>query len=192
MTNKKVSSRILSAKFALIIPLMFTAISFVCASDGEKVCTQSTFADNPPLVLVNGVIYTEKLDNLNPNTIKEISVWKDEIALTKYGTQGQNGVISIILKDEQQNAINNPDYRIRQGASQQSRQAASVPVCTNGVDPLYIVNGVTIENAKDLPQASNIESLTVLKNQPATALYGEKGKNGVVIVTTKRGDSTSN
>lgn len=50
--------------------------------------------------------------------------------------------------------------------------------------PLYIVDGVEATNI-DLIQPDNIESIDVLKNQSSTAVYGEKGKNGVVLITTK-------
>ena len=52
--------------------------------------------------------------------------------------------------------------------------------------PLYILNGETIDE-KQLLQlaASSIESITVLKNESANSLYGEKAKNGVILIVTK-------
>ena len=50
--------------------------------------------------------------------------------------------------------------------------------------PLYIVDGVEATNIDQI-QPDNIESIDVLKNQSSTAIYGEKGKNGVVLITTK-------
>jgi TonB-dependent SusC/RagA subfamily outer membrane receptor len=53
--------------------------------------------------------------------------------------------------------------------------------------PLYVVNGVetTSTNLNEISPDS-IESISVLKDQSATALYGDKGKNGVVVITTKK------
>ena len=51
--------------------------------------------------------------------------------------------------------------------------------------PLFIVDDKEFSNIDDLDPA-NIKSMTVLKNKAATDLYGEKGKNGVVVVETKK------
>ena len=50
--------------------------------------------------------------------------------------------------------------------------------------PLYIVDGFIVNNLNDI-SASDIESIDVLKDASSTAIYGSKGANGVVIVTTK-------
>ncbi|WP_374165265.1 SusC/RagA family TonB-linked outer membrane protein [Arcticibacter sp. MXS-1] len=55
----------------------------------------------------------------------------------------------------------------------------------NGQSPLVLVDG--IENAIDRIDANEVESVTVLKDAAATAVYGMKGANGVILVTTKRG-----
>ncbi len=54
-------------------------------------------------------------------------------------------------------------------------------------EPLYVVDGIetTSTNLNKLSPDS-IESISVLKDQSATALYGDKGKNGVVVITTKK------
>lgn len=53
-------------------------------------------------------------------------------------------------------------------------------------DPLIIVDGAEYLSAFDIP-ASEIESINILKDAASTAIYGSRGANGVVIVTTKRG-----
>ena len=77
-------------------------------------------------------------------------------------------------------------------------------------DPLYVVDGVPLQNENisagaygvadinpALPRSSlnsinpnDIESITVLKDASATAIYGSRGANGVVLIQTKRGSST--
>ncbi len=52
--------------------------------------------------------------------------------------------------------------------------------------PLIIVDGVEYSGSLDLP-ASDIESMDILKDASSTAIYGTKGANGVIIITTKRG-----
>ncbi len=51
--------------------------------------------------------------------------------------------------------------------------------------PLFILDGKPIENMDNV-DPDNIESISVLKNASATAIYGEKGKDGVIIIVTKK------
>lgn len=57
---------------------------------------------------------------------------------------------------------------------------------TQSNDPLYIVDGFPVESISDIP-ASDIEDMTVLKDASSTAIYGSRGANGVILVTTKSG-----
>src|SRR5690554_5366460 len=59
----------------------------------------------------------------------------------------------------------------------------------NGAAPLYIVDGVIRSGGLDDINASDIETMQVLKDAASTAIYGARGSNGVVIVTTKTGKS---
>lgn len=52
--------------------------------------------------------------------------------------------------------------------------------------PLFIVDGFPVESISDIP-ASEIEDMTVLKDASSTAIYGSRGANGVILVTTKSG-----
>jgi TonB-linked SusC/RagA family outer membrane protein len=54
-------------------------------------------------------------------------------------------------------------------------------------DPLFVVDGVIGVSNIDLFNPNEIESIEVLKDASATAIYGARGANGVIIVTTKRG-----
>jgi len=53
--------------------------------------------------------------------------------------------------------------------------------------PLYVVDGIQVENALNILSPQDIESIDVLKDASATAIYGARGANGVVIITTKGG-----
>jgi len=59
-------------------------------------------------------------------------------------------------------------------------------------DPLYIVDGTPLQGDLNSVAPSDIESITVLKDASATAIYGSRGANGVVIITTKRGEAGKN
>ncbi|MBW6497175.1 MAG: TonB-dependent receptor [Bacteroidales bacterium] len=57
---------------------------------------------------------------------------------------------------------------------------------TGDNSPLFIVDGFPVESINDISPA-DIESIDVLKDASSTAIYGSRGANGVIIVTTKRG-----
>ncbi|MCL3852642.1 TonB-dependent receptor [Parabacteroides sp. GYB001] len=54
-------------------------------------------------------------------------------------------------------------------------------------DPLYVIDGIPIDRGINEINPSEIESIEVLKDASATAIYGSRGANGVVLITTKRG-----
>jgi len=59
---------------------------------------------------------------------------------------------------------------------------------TGDNSPLYIVDGFPVSSISDIP-SNDIEDLTVLKDASSTAIYGSRGANGVIIITTKSGKS---
>lgn len=58
---------------------------------------------------------------------------------------------------------------------------------TQDNSPLYIVDGIQVENALNVLAPQDIQNIDVLKDASATAIYGARGANGVVIITTKAG-----
>ncbi len=56
-----------------------------------------------------------------------------------------------------------------------------------GNDPLYVVDGIPLSAGYEDINPNDIQSLEVLKDATATAIYGARGANGVILVTTKRG-----
>ena len=54
-------------------------------------------------------------------------------------------------------------------------------------DPLYVIDGIPLEGGINAINPNDIESIEVLKDASATAIYGSRGANGVVLVTTSRG-----
>lgn len=75
------------------------------------------------------------------------------------------------------------------GLSVRIRGANSV---LGGNEPLYVVDGFIGGIGLNSINPSDIESIEVLKDASATAIYGSRGANGVVIITTKRGSKGSN
>jgi len=62
---------------------------------------------------------------------------------------------------------------------------------TAGNEPLYVVDGLPGTNPLNSLNPSDIESVEILKDASATAIYGARGSNGVVIITTKQGKRES-
>ena len=58
-----------------------------------------------------------------------------------------------------------------------------------GNDPLYVIDGVPVTGGIGEISPSDIESMEVLKDASATAIYGARGANGVILITTKQGKS---
>ena len=57
---------------------------------------------------------------------------------------------------------------------------------TQSNDPLFVVDGFPVDDISNIP-ANEIEDITVLKDASSTAIYGSRGANGVILVTTKKG-----
>ena len=88
--------------------------------------------------------------------------------------QGQLAGVSITTQDGRPGA--NASIRIRGGGS-----------ITQSNDPLFVVDGIVVSDISDIP-ADNIESIDVLKDAASTAIYGARGANGIVLITTKSSD----
>lgn len=54
-------------------------------------------------------------------------------------------------------------------------------------NPLYVVDGIPFDGSLSSINPSDIETMTILKDASAGALYGARGANGVVMITTKKG-----
>lgn len=126
----------------------------------------------------------------------------DEVVVVGYGTQKRSsisGAVSTVTSDE---ITETPVLRTEQAlqgrvAGVQVAQSSGSPgspltVRVRGVgtinnsDPLYIVDGIPVEGI-DFLNPNDIESINVLKDAASSAIYGARGANGVVLITTKGG-----
>lgn len=62
-----------------------------------------------------------------------------------------------------------------------------VATVNGSADPLYVVDGVQVGSSIDFLNPNDIESIEILKDASATAIYGTRGANGVIMITTKSG-----
>ncbi|MCY0970506.1 SusC/RagA family TonB-linked outer membrane protein [Chryseobacterium wangxinyae] len=70
------------------------------------------------------------------------------------------------------------------GANVTVRGGSSI---TQGTEPLYIVDGFQFDNALNIINPNDIESIDVLKGASAIAIYGSRGSNGIIVIKTKTG-----
>lgn len=125
----------------------------------------------------------------------------DEVVVVAYGTQTREEVTASVstIDAEELNDVTTTDVStMMQGkvagvqVIQSSGEPGSVPdVRIRGissidgrVSPLWVVDGVIMHGTPNL-NPNEIESLSVLKDASATSLYGSRGANGVVVVTTR-------
>ncbi|MBI9039823.1 TonB-dependent receptor [Lutibacter sp.] len=125
----------------------------------------------------------------------------DEVVVVGYGTQRKSdltGAVSVVDIDNAKKVVTYDTAKMLQG------QVAGVTVQSSGEpggfvnikirgissfsnnNPLFVVDGMIIDNPQDFAPG-DIESMQVLKDASAAAIYGVRGANGVVIITTKKG-----
>jgi len=131
-----------------------------------------------------------------------------EVISVGYGTMARKEVSSAIThiraEDLKSVAANNPLMSLQGKVagltitntstadpnSSPSIQLRGVSSRSAGLGPLYVVNGVPGGNIDNINQ-NDIESIDVLKGGAASAIYGTRGSNGVIIITTKKGTGDS-
>ncbi len=129
----------------------------------------------------------------------------DEVVVVGYGTVKKADVTTAVTTITSKEVADRPvmgvleamagqmsGVDIQQGSGQPGGASMKVRIRgTNSIsgssDPLYVVDGVPMPNAISAVSVNDIESVTVLKDVSATAIYGSRGSSGVVLITTKRG-----
>ncbi len=97
---------------------------------------------------------------------------------------------SELVKAREPNAINALTGRVAGLVVGSSSELLGAPnVLLRGVVPLYVVDGVPVQSDTWNLNPDDIESYTILKGPTAAALYGSRGQNGAIQITTKRGTS---
>ncbi|WP_290381081.1 TonB-dependent receptor [uncultured Muribaculum sp.] len=146
--------------------------------------------------------------------LKENSVMRNEVVAIGYGSVKKSdatGAVSAIKPSEVQAGLatsaqdllvgRSPGVVVTTnggqpegGASIQIRGGASLSASN---EPLIVIDGVPMDtkgtlgssNPMSLVNPENIESMTILKDASATAIFGSRASNGVIIITTKKGSS---
>lgn len=133
--------------------------------------------------------------------LKEDTKTLDEVVVIGYGTVKRRDLTGAVASVNNEALTANPVANVSQAlqgrlpgvtvTSQDGRPGANVSIrvrgggsITQSNDPLFIVDGFPVSSINDIP-ADQIESIDVLKDASSTAIYGARGANGVILVTTK-------
>jgi TonB-linked SusC/RagA family outer membrane protein len=161
-------------------------------------------------LIISSVNYTEqqvRVGSSNSVTVRLLSSSRsdlDEVVVIGYGTARKKDVTgsTVSVRGETLNEIKAPNI-----INQLQGRAAGVDIQTNGNqlgtggqirirgnrslsggnDPLIVVDGMAYGGSVNDINPDNVASIDVLKDASASAIYGSRGANGVIIITTKRG-----
>lgn len=132
----------------------------------------------------------------------------DEVVVVGYGTSKKSdisGSVASVSRDEMMKKAPTNILQGLQGAAagvivtaQDGAPDANAAIRIRGVatingsaKPLYVVDGVQVGDNANFLNPSDVASIEILKDASATAIYGSAGANGVIMITTKKGNAGS-
>jgi TonB-linked SusC/RagA family outer membrane protein len=183
-------------------------------SNGATTATDGRFVINVPdgnaVLLVSYVGYKTREIPLEGKTTVAVSLQSDdsnldEIVVVGYGTQKRKdltgSVGSVDSKQISELSVTNVEQallgkvagvQVKPGSGEPGAppqiMVRGIGSISAGAAPLYVVDGFPTANIESL-NPNDIESMDILKDASATAIYGSRGSNGVIIINTKRGKS---
>lgn len=168
-----------------------------------------TVSKDKSVLVFNYIGFSEVEQNVSGKTtvnveMKEDNVGLDEVVVIGYGSvkrKDLTGAVSSVKGEDLAAIPVNNVAQALQGklagvnvVSGDGRPDADISIrvrgggsITQSNDPLFIVDGFPVSSISDIP-ASEIESIDVLKDASSTAIYGARGANGVILVTTKKAE----
>jgi TonB-linked SusC/RagA family outer membrane protein len=176
--------------------------------DGQYTITPADMAKD--FLTFSFIGYETKESKINGQKVINIQLTSstlqiEEVVAVGYGTVKKRDVTGSVasIKGDQLTAMPVPNVAQALSGrlpgvnviSQDGRPDASISIRVRGGgsisqsnDPLFIVDGFPVSSISDIP-SNQIESIDVLKDASSTAIYGARGANGVIILTTKSGKS---
>ena len=142
--------------------------------------------------------------NVIDATLEEDAAALSEVVVIGYGTQKKSQLTGAISQVSAKQINEMPITNLGQAmqgrvagvdVSQSGSKPGTVPKIlirgrrsfNAGNDPLYVVDGIPLSAGFEDLNPSDVQSMEILKDATATAIYGARGANGVVLITTKRG-----
>jgi beta-lactamase regulating signal transducer with metallopeptidase domain len=152
---------------ALSVPKLNARVmekEMINAADSTSLISVPTLGAHP-LYIVDGK-EVKSISDIDSDLIEAVDVLKNSYATKKYGERAKDGVIFITTKKGVKEAFG----------------------FDGEVKPLLILDGEIQDDAFDLNSVSpvDIDSISVFKDQSAVERYGDKGKNGVIVITRKK------
>ena len=198
MMSKSKSPQKRGLRVLYLLPLVCLGLSlqaqtvFVPADKGtEKVRIKQTGGELPLCIIRSASgeereVSNEELEKIDPQTIESMEVLKDQAAIEKYGDKAKNGVVIVKLREFNATL----QYDNLPGETKPAIQVRPVAPNANP-DVLFILRQpwgeekeLSAEDVANL-ETSRIKSMDILKDKATLKKYGEKAKNGVVVVTMK-------
>ena len=139
---------------------------------------------------------------INMNLVPDITSL-DELVVIGYGSIKRANVTNAISKINSESIEDRPITNLSEAFQGQiagvyAKQASGLPgsefqieirgvnSITSGSEPLYVVDGMPVQDMKDI-NMGDVASIEVLKDASAAAIYGARGAGGIVLITTKKG-----
>ena len=136
--------------------------------------------------------------------LKEDAQMLNDVVVVGYGTMKKSDITGSVVSVNTEDMMKRAPVNVAQGLQgaapgvivtmQDGSPDAKAQVRIRGVAtingsaaPLYVVDGIQVGSNADFVSPSDIESIDVLKDASATAIYGSAGANGVIMITTKHG-----
>ena len=162
---------------------------------------------NDAILVFSFIGYTTQELPVNGRSAIDVTLLEDvqnleEVVVVGYGVQRKSditGSVGVATKKDLEQPTFNVLQRLRgKVAGVNIYTNSGAPMGNNRVvirgmgtinassNPLYVVDGVVMENI-DVMNPNDIKSVEVLKDASATAIYGARGANGVILITTERG-----
>ena len=136
--------------------------------------------------------------------LKEDNQLLDEVVVVGYGTVKKSDLTGAVSGVSNRQYKNQPVQRVENilqgrtpgvevtatsgmpGASMKVRVRGTTSI-NKSSDPLYVIDGIISSSGLDVINPSDIQSMEILKDASSTAIYGSRGSNGVILITTKQG-----
>ena len=146
--------------------------------DGNDVMAILSLATELEEVVVTGYgVYDKKRYTGSAVTIDTEPISRKNISNISRGLVGEASGLTVVSNSGQPGT--SATVRIRGKAGSVNGNSA----------PLYVLDGVPYNGNINAINPNDIETTTILKDAAATAIYGNRGANGVILITTKRGDA---
>lgn len=139
-------------------------------------------------------------------TLPSSNIGLDEVVAVGYGTRKKSSIVAAISSVGEEDIDKTQNLRVEQAlqgrtagvtvTSSSAQPGAGMSVRIRGAgtngnsDPLYIVDGLPVGGI-DYLNPGDIESMEILKDAASSSIYGARGANGVVLITTKKGKAQS-